>query len=406
MARHEPDVSRPPLPPAIWVLGFVSLFMDVSSELVHSLLPAFLVTVLGASALTVGLIEGAAESVALIVKVFSGAVSDFLGRRKALAVVGYGLGAASKPLFAVATTIDMVFLARVSDRIGKGVRGAPRDALIADLAAEEIRGAAYGLRQSLDTVGAVLGPVLAIGLMLLWAGDFRKVFWVALVPGLIAVALLMFGVRDPARTPGQRSGIPIRWLDLGRLGSACWWIIAIGSLFNLARFSEAFLILRVQDTGLPLVWLPATLVVMNVVYAASAYPFGRLSDRISHGRLLAIGLIVLIGADLVLAWSQSWVTTLVGVGIWGLHLGITQGLLATMLAAVAPESLRGTAFGVFGLLSGVAMLISSALAGLVWDAAGAAVTFLLGAGFSAVALAALVSGPTGLWRKRVPGSRR
>lgn len=280
MDIHDKQAVRK-IPSSIWVLGFVSLLMDISSELIHSLLPVFLVSVLGASALTVGLIEGAAEAAALIVKVFSGTVSDFLGRRKALAVIGYALGALSKPLFAIATSAGMVFTARFVDRIGKGIRGAPRDALVADLAPPEVRGAAYGLRQSLDTVGAFTGPLLAVGLMLLWSDDFRMVFWVAVIPGILAVALLLFGVREPERHSREKRINPIHWRELKRLSGAYWWVVVIGALFTLARFSEAFLILRAQQGGLPLAWIPLVLVAMNLVYAISAYPFGSLSDRMS-----------------------------------------------------------------------------------------------------------------------------
>ncbi|HSG91334.1 MAG TPA: MFS transporter [Pseudomonadales bacterium] len=384
-------VSR--LPSSIWVLGFVSMFMDISSEMIHSLLPVFLVTTLGASAFTVGLIEGAAESVALMVKVFSGALSDHLGRRKGLAVVGYGLGALSKPLFAIATSAGMVFGARFVDRIGKGIRGAPRDALVADLVPPEVRGSAYGLRQALDTVGAFTGPLLAVGLMLLWANDFRAVFAVAIVPGVLAVLLLVVGVREPprpaARMRSERPRSPVRWRQLRRLGSAYWWVVGIGAVVTLARFSEAFLVLRAEDGGLALAWIPLVLVAMNLVYAAAAWPFGWLSDRISHVRLLLLGLVVLVGADLVLAMAPSWPLMLVGVGLWGLHMGITQGLLATMVAAVAPADLRGTAFGFFNLLSGATMLVASGLAGLVWDLVSPAATFLVGAGFCVLAIGAI-----------------
>src|SRR5512140_2621611 len=186
----------PAIPRGIWMLGFVSLFMDVSSELIHGLLPVFMVSSLGASAFAVGVVEGVAESTALIVKVFSGVLSDYLGKRKALAVIGYGLGALSKPLFALALTVNWVLAARFMDRIGKGIRGAPRDALIADLTPAEIRGAAFGLRQSLDTIGAFAGPLLAMALMLAWNDDFRAVFWVAVVPALLSFALVAFAVRE------------------------------------------------------------------------------------------------------------------------------------------------------------------------------------------------------------------
>ncbi len=386
--------ARPRLPAGIWVLGFVSLLMDVSSEMIHSLLPVFMVTVLGASALAVGFIEGAAESTALIVRVFSGALSDYVGKRKWLAVAGYALGAATKPVFALAPTMGWVFAARVADRIGKGVRGAPRDALVADLAPPAIRGAAFGLRQSLDTVGAFVGPLLAVALMLAWANDFRAVFWVAAIPGFAAVALLVFGVREPERHAGGPTRTnPIRLANLRRLGRDYRWVVALGALFALARFSEAFLVLRAQQGGMPLAWVPLVLVAMNVVYALSAYPFGRLSDRMSHTRLLALGLAVLIAADLVLAAGDHWTIVLVGVLLWGLHMGMTQGLLATMVADTAPADLRGTAFGFFNLTSGIAMLAASVLAGALWDALGATFTFYAGAGFCVLTLAALALAP-------------
>jgi MFS family permease len=378
------------IPPAIWALGFVSLLMDISSELIHSLLPVFLVTSLGASALVVGLIEGAAEATALITKVFSGVLSDYWGKRKPLAVLGYGLGALSKPLFALATSSGMVLGARLMDRIGKGIRGAPRDALVADIAPPELRGAAFGLRQSLDTVGAFLGPLLAMGLMILWANDFRAVFWVAIIPAFLAVALLFFGVQEPEKAARQATLNPIRRENLRRLSSGYWWVVLIGAAFTLARFSEAFLILRAEQGGLPIAYTPLVLIGMNVVYALSAYPFGKLSDRMSHVKLLSLGLVVLIGADILLAYSNHWTWVWAGITLWGLHMGITQGLLATMVADNAPADLRGTAYGFFNLVSGVAMLLASALAGLLWDQLGASTTFVAGAIFSALALVVMV----------------
>ncbi len=393
MRPHDPTrvTHKARLPPAIWTLGFVSLLMDISSEMIHSLLPLFLVTTLGASALVVGVIEGAAEATALIVKVFSGVLSDYWGKRKSLAVFGYSLGALSKPLFAVASTAGMVFTARFIDRIGKGIRGAPRDALVADIAPSDMRGAAFGLRQSLDTVGAFVGPLIAIGLMLLWANDFRAVFWVAVIPAVLAVLLLVFGVREPDRDTAARPANPIRRENLRKLSHAYWWVVAIGAVFTLARFSEAFLVLRAAEGGLPLALVPLVLIAMSIVYAISAYPFGRLSDRVSHTRLLALGLAVLIGADVVLAYSNQWTWVLFGASLWGLHMGITQGLLATMVAGAAPAELRGTAFGFFNLVSGAALLVASVLAGLLWDQFGAPQTFVAGAVLSATALLAIMA---------------
>lgn len=377
------------IPTAIWALGCVSLLMDISSELIHSLLPVFLFTALGASALTIGLIEGAAEGTALVVKVFSGVISDYWGKRKPLAVLGYGLGALSKPLFALASGAGLVVAARLIDRVGKGIRGAPRDALIADIAAPEQRGAAFGLRQSLDTVGAFLGPLLALGLMLLWANDFRAVFWVAVIPAGLAVGLLIFGVQEPQRQQtGQRTN-PIRRQSLQRLTPGYWWVVAIGALFTLARFSEAFLILRAQQGGLPIAFTPLVLVGMNVVYSLSAYPFGKLSDSRSHFKLLAWGLVVLLLADAALATSDHWGWVWAGISLWGLHMGMTQGLLGRMVADAAPADLRGTAYGFFNLVSGVALLVASALAGLLWDQLGASATFVAGAIFCGLTLGAM-----------------
>jgi MFS family permease len=378
--------ARPAIPRGIWVLGFVSMLMDISSEMVHSLLPMFLVGSLGVSVLVVGLIEGLAEATALIVKVFSGSLSDYLGRRKGLAVLGYALGALSKPLFALSSGAGLVITARLLDRVGKGIRGAPRDALVADIAPPEVRGAAFGLRQSLDTVGAFTGPLLAVGLMLLWANDFRAVFWVAVIPGVLSVLLLMVGVREPERQADAPRSNPINRANMRRLSAAYWWVVGIGAVFTLARFSEAFLVLRALQLGVAMAWVPLVMVAMNVVYAASAYPFGWLSDRISHTRLLVAGLLVLVLADAVLATSTDWVSLLLGVALWGVHMGMTQGLLATMVADTAPADLRGTAFGLFNLVSGVAMLIASVLAGWLWDTHGAASTFVAGAVFALSAL--------------------
>jgi MFS family permease len=392
------------IPPAIWALGFVSLLMDVSSEMIHSLLPVFLVTGLGASAFTVGLIEGAAEATALIVKVFSGVLSDWLGRRKPLAVAGYGLGALSKPLFALATGSGLVLAARLIDRVGKGIRGAPRDALVADLAPAEVRGAAFGLRQALDTVGAFLGPLLAMGLMLAWADDFRAVFWVAIVPGLAAVMLLALGVREPEAASPRRAVNPIRRDNLRRLPAAYWWVVGIGAVFMLARFSEAFLVLRARQAGLSVALAPMVLIAMNVVFALAAYPFGKLADRLEHSRLLLLGLLVLLLADLALAINGHWALVWAGIALWGLHLAMTQGLLATMIADTAPADLRGTAYGFFNLVSGIVLLPASVLAGFLWDRYGAGQPFVAGAIFCVLAaLAVIASRSAGCRKSSSPG---
>jgi MFS family permease len=377
------------IPRGVWVLGFVSLLMDVSSEMIHSLLPLFMVGTLGISVMAVGLIEGLAEATALIVKVFSGVLSDYLGKRKGLAVLGYSLGALTKPVFALAQGAGLVFAARIADRIGKGIRGAPRDALLTDITPAAVRGAAFGLRQSLDTVGAFLGPLLGVGLMLLWANDFRAVFWVAVIPGLLAVALLLLGISEPESSTAHRPVNPLRRENLRRLKSGYWWVVALGALFTLARFSEAFLVLRAEQGGVAVALVPLVMVAMNVVYSGAAYPFGKLSDRVSHVRLLVLGLIVLIAADLVLAKDEHWSVVLAGVLLWGLHLGITQGLLARMVADAAPAELRGTAFGFFNLVSGLAMLFASVIAGVLWTQLGAAYTFYAGAAFCVLTLLVL-----------------
>ena len=384
--KPQSPTSPAKIPKGIWILGFVSMFMDISSEIIHSLLPIFMVSTLGASMFVVGAIEGIAEATALIVKIFSGALSDYLGKRKGLAVLGYGLGALSKPFFAMAGTPGMVFTARFADRIGKGIRGAPRDALVADLVSPEIRGAAFGLRQSLDTIGAFMGPLLAVGLMFLLANDFRTIFWLAAIPAFISVALLYFGLKEPAHKDGAKRSNPIKLDNIKRLSQPYWWVVFIGAVFTLARFSEAFLVLRAQQGGMALALVPLALVIMNLVYSLSAYPIGILSDRMSHRTLLALGLVVLIIADLVLASSNHWAFVLMGVAIWGLHMGMTQGLLATMVADTAPADLRGTAFGFFNLVSGIAMLFASVVAGLAWDSFGAEYTFIVGAAVSLVAL--------------------
>lgn len=381
------------LPKSIWVLGFVSMLTDISSEMIHSLLPLFMVGTLGASSLTVGLIEGLAEGLAMVVKVFSGSLSDYLGKRKWLAVTGYAMSALTKPLFALAPSIGFVLTARLADRIGKGIRGAPRDALIADITPPESRGAAFGLRQSLDTVGAFIGPLLAVALMLLWANDFRKIFWVAVIPAMLAVALLVFGVVEPDQQQKSTSGNPFKQRNLRRLSFDYWWVVAVGAAFTLARFSEAFLILRAQQVGVPIALVPLVLVAMNIVYSACAYPFGHMSDKVNRQYLLAAGLLVLIMADLVLAYSTHWGALALGVALWGVHMGMTQGLLAAMVAATAPADLRGTAFGLFYLMSGIALLIASTVAGMLWDSFGAAFTFYAGAGFCVLTLVALLSAP-------------
>jgi MFS family permease len=378
------------IPPAVWALGFVSMLMDISSEIIHALLPVYLVTVLGTSMLTVGFIEGIAEATASITKVFSGALSDLLGKRKLLALIGYGLAAFTKPIFPLASSVGWLVAARFIDRVGKGIRGAPRDALVADIAPPNLRGASFGLRQSLDTVGAFLGPTMAIGLMWLAANHFHAVFWVAVIPAFMAVGLLLFAVHEPERPPGLRKvRSPFSFVELKRLSLAYWWVVGIAVVFSVARFSEAFLILRAQAVGLPVTLVPMVLVLMNVVYALAAYPAGVLSDHANRTTILAVGFGLLVAADLVLAFTNGLAGVATGVALWGLHMGFTQGLLATLVADTAPPELRGTAYGIFNLLCGLAMLVASVLAGALWDRIGPQSTFLAGAAFTAIALALL-----------------
>lgn len=380
------------VPKGVWALGLVSMFMDLSSELIHSLLPVFLVGTLGASTAVVGVIEGVAEATASITKVFSGWLSDRLGARKWLAVAGYGLAAISKPVFPFASTPLEVMGARFADRIGKGIRGAPRDALVADITPREVRGAAFGLRQAMDTVGAFAGPLLAIGLMLVLAGNIRAVFAWAVVPAVIAVVLLVFGVEDPDRQrKGEKRPAPIRWAEVAGMGWPFWSVVTVGVMFSLARFSEAFLVLRASGAGLTAALVPLVMVAMNLVYAAVATPAGGLSDRMDRRVILGAGLGVLIAADAVLAWAPSAWAVMAGAALWGLHMGLTQGLFGAMIADTAPERLRGTGFGLFNLATGVALLAASSLAGVLWQVYGAAATFWAGAGFAALTLAGLIA---------------
>ncbi|MGA9575040.1 MAG: MFS transporter [Lysobacterales bacterium] len=380
------------IPRTVWALGFVSLFMDVSSETIHGLLPLFLTTTLGASVLIVGVIDGVAEATASIVKVFSGYFSDRLRRRKPLILLGYGLAAITKPMFPLADGAMLVFTARFADRIGKGIRGAPRDALVADVTPQEIRGRAYGLRQALDTTGAFVGPLLAIALMFAFANDMRAVFWVAAVPAAIAVLVVIFGVSEDARPADDvKAKAPIRVRDLRVLDGAFWRVVAIAVVFSLARFSEAFLILQANALGLPLTFAPLVLVVMNVVYALGAYPAGMLADTLGARGLLLTGIALLIAADLVLAFASNVIYVFIAIVFWGAHMALTQGLFAKLVAERAPAAIRGSAFGIYHLTTGMALLTASVIAGLVWDIYGARDAFLTAAVFAGVAAVMLLA---------------
>lgn len=397
--RFYQDLAE--IPRGVWALGFVSMFMDVSSEMIHSLLPLFLVSVLGVDAAALGVLEGVSEAAVLVTKMASGTLSDWLGKRKIIALAGYGLAAITKPAFPLAQSFGVVFAARLVDRIGKGVRGAPRDALIADLTPEDIRGASYGLRQSLDTAGAIAGPLIATLLMLGSAGAFRFVFWIAVLPGFLSVAVLAMFVREPRRTAIVKAGpSALQWRELGSFPAMFWGVVVIGALFTMARFSEAFLILRAGNVGLATDYVPLILVAMNLVYTASAYPAGRISDRIDRRRVLAAGAFILILSDLVLAHWADLAGLIIGVVLWGLHMGLSQGLLAALVADAAPMHRRGTAFGLFNLVSGVALLAASILAGGLWQIVGPAATFYGGALFATLAFAGLI------WQMRTSAAAR
>ncbi|MDQ0558717.1 MFS family permease [Rhizobium mesoamericanum] len=373
------------IPKGVWALGFVSLFMDISSEMIHALLPVYMVGILGTSAFAVGLIEGIAEATAAITKVFSGALSDWLGKRKLLVALGYGMAALTKPVFPLAPSLGWLVTARFVDRVGKGIRGAPRDALIADISPKEIRGASFGLRQSLDTVGAFLGPTLALGLMWWTADHYATVFWIAVIPAFCSVAIILFVVKEPPHAEQGRVRVPLRGSELLRLPAIYWQVVAVSAVITLARFSEAFLILDAQQMGLPVMFVPIVLIVMNIAYGFSAYPVGVMADRVDRITLLIVGLVLLILADLSLALLAGLVGLGIGVTLWGLHMGFTQGLLATLVADAAPAELRGTAFGIFNLIAGIALLAASLLAGALWDWGGHQMVFLAGAAFALLA---------------------
>ncbi len=371
--------GRVRIPRGVVVLGLVSLCMDLSSEFVHALLPLYLAAGLGASMLAIGLIEGTAEAIALVVKVFSGVLSDAVQKRKPLVLAGYGLAALTKPVFALAPTLGWVVAARFADRVGKGIRGAPRDALIADITPPEVRGASFGLRQALDTVGAVLGPIAAVAALAAFGGDFRMAFWIAAIPALLAVALIVLGVDEPDRPRTEGRARPLALADARRLPSAFWLVTGIAALMALARCSEAFLVLRAADVGLPVGRAPWVMVAMTLVYTAAAYPAGAALDRGRGVAMLHGGLAALVAAHATLAWAGGAIAVFAGAALWGLHMGLTQGVFAAMVAEHAPEDLRGSAFGVFNLAGGAAMLAASGIAGALWDAAGARAAFGLGA---------------------------
>jgi MFS family permease len=380
--------TRPRLPRNVWVLGFVSLFMDLSSEIYHALLPAFITLVLGLPATALGAIDGIAEATANFAKLFSGRLSDRSLRRKPWIMAGYGLGALSKPLFALATNAPAVLAARFTDRIGKGIRGSPRDAMVADETPAEIRGRAFGLRQALDTVGALLAPLVAVGLMILLASNIRAVFWIAIIPAAISFLLAWLVLTEPERHLAPIKKSPF-FAGFKQLDKETKRLLQVGFLFSLARFSEAFLILKGIDIGLSEAMSPLTLAIFNLAYVALAFPAGSLSDRMSPRSILIAGMGVLIAGNLVLAETNSFAGVVVGTALWGAHMALTQGIFSRMIADSAPEELRATSFGAFWFTSGVATLLASLGAGWLWDREGPSATFITSAAIAAVALAML-----------------
>ena len=380
--------SRPRLPRNVWTLGFVSLFMDLSSEVYHALLPAFITIVLGLPATALGAIDGVAEATANFAKLFSGRLSDRSLRRKPWIMVGYGLAALSKPLFPLATNAPLVLLARFADRIGKGIRGSPRDAMIADETPPEIRGRAFGLRQALDTAGALLAPLLAIGLMALLASNIRAVFWIAAIPAVISFLLAWLVLREPEQHLAPMKKAPL-FGGFRQLDKETKRLLQVGFLFTLARFSEAFLILKGIDVGLSEAMSPLTLAIFNLAYVALAYPAGSLSDRMSPRSILLAGMGVLILGNVVLAETSSFAGLVIGTALWGAHMALTQGIFSRMIADSAPEELRATSFGAFYFVTGIAGLLASLGAGWLWDRQGSSATFLTSAAIAGVALAML-----------------
>src|SRR5947209_9112049 len=380
--------SRPTLPRNVWVLGFVSLFMDLSSEIYHALLPAFITMVLGLPVTALGAIDGVAEATSNFAKLFSGRLSDRSLRRKPWVMAGYGLAALSKPLFPLAASAPAVLAARFADRIGKGIRGAPRDAMLADETPPEIRGRAFGLRQALDTVGALLAPLVAIGLMAWFASDIRKVFWIAVIPAGISFLLAWLALREPEQHLAPLKKSPF-FAGFRQLDKETKRLLQVGFLFTLARFSEGFLILKGIDIGLSEAMSPLTLAIFNLAYVALAYPAGILSDRMSPRAIRMVGMAALIAGNLVLAETAGFAGLVFGTALWGAHMALTQGIFARMIADSAPEPLRATSFGAFWFVTGFAGLFASLGAGWLWDREGASATFLTSAAVAAAALAML-----------------
>lgn len=382
--------SRSAIPATVWMVGFVSLLMDVSSEMINTLLPLYLAGGLGASALAIGFIEGISVAIATASKFLSGVLADFSRRAKPIAVLGYGLAALSRLIFPLATSVDLIVLARAMDRVGKGIRGAPRDAIVAAVTPQGMRGASFGLRKSLDTVGGFLGPLIAIAAMLLLAGDIVTVFWLAALPAGMAVAVLIFAVREPAESRAEIKNIPaFRFADAFRLNPAIWTVICLAGVIMLARFSEAFLLLKSVEAGFSLTWVPVSIVIMHGVYGLCAYPVGKLSDTIGNTGLLLCSLVFLVVAHLTIAFSATVWEFVIGIVFWGLHMGFSQGLLGAMVADASPAGLRASAFGAFNLVTGIVLLIGNVAAGWLWQDLGSHAPFIAGALLSLFAFFAI-----------------
>jgi MFS family permease len=364
------------------MLGLVSLLMGASSYMIISILPVFLVTVLGATVTSVGWIEGIAEATNSVAKIFSGTLSDRLGRRKSLVVLGYALAAFVKPVFAVAGDVATILFARFADRLGKGLRDAPRDALIADELPVRTRGAGYGLRIALFTIGCVCGPLLASLILFASGDDFRLVFWIAVIPALLSVAVLVFGVAEVRQDNGD---LTFALRDLRRMPALLWGTIAVATMLALARFSQAFLLLKAKQVGVDAAMVPLFMTLMGLVYGIAAFPCGALADRIDRRVQIRVGIGVLFGCYLVLATATDPWQAALGAALWGLQMGIIEGLMAAAISDAAPANLRGTAFGLYYFCTGLASLAASVAAGILWAQGGPALTFTIGAAVAVLA---------------------
>ncbi|MDJ0867562.1 MAG: MFS transporter [Myxococcota bacterium] len=387
------------IPRNVWAASATSFLMDVSSEMVVNVLPLFLANVLGVRTVVIGLVEGLAEATASLLKVFSGSLSDRLGRRKPLAVAGYAISALAKPGFALATSWGGIAGARWADRVGKGVRTAPRDALVADAVGAGDRGLAFGLHRAADTGGAVVGLAIAIGVLALVergaatldADAFRTLVWVSLVPAVGAVAVLAFGVREvraPVRVAAARPG-------LRGLGRPFFAFLLVSALFDLGNFSDAFLVLRAQERGLGVTDILWVLVGFNLVYAVVSTPGGRLSDRIGRRAVIAAGWVWYAAVHLGFAGARSGGDVTVLFLLHGVYYGLTAGTAKALIADLVPERLRGSAYGSYFAVMGAIDLPASLLAGALWQGLGAwpgfgpAAPFVFSAG-TALAAAALL----------------